>query len=176
MFLGTTSDHDHAYWRGLIDQGISDHVRGLDEKHPGWETWSRRFVGNHEDGYFTSDIKRAMGIHASLTGTSYEWRLLRRNPKHKSIWHTILKFRAPLLVVGMATEREVRGDKRALEKAECWRGGILHAICIRDGKLLDPGLRGPMDIEPNMSKAILQLRGRLRRIVKVYHGGFNQSN
>ena len=74
MFLGTTSDHDHAYWKGLIDQGISDHVRALDKKHPGWETWSRRFVGNHEDGYFTSD------------------------------WHKILKFRAPLLVVGMATE------------------------------------------------------------------------
>ena len=157
MAINDTSNY--SYWKDLVDDGIESHKMYLVTTYPDYcasdPDYPSRQTGNATTGYLPSDILRAL----KASGRRYTWKSLKNSDKS---FKSILRNKNSLVVIGVPTESHLKSDKKLLVKAQTMRGSNLHAICIKGGILMDPGLRKPSRLSD------FGLRKSVRRIKYAY--------
>ena len=153
----------YAYWLDLFNHGVSIHQSYLRERYPEHTDWNLQQTGSRIGGYLPSDVLRAL----KLSGKRFVWQALSGVQK---TYPSLCRSKKILVVIGIASPPELKGNVQLLRRSEHYRGGSQHAVCIRDGMLYDPGLRRPARL------TVSNLRKSLRRIRKVYEFKIDNDN
>ena len=155
-FLIAAGETDrYTEWKSRIDEGIEEHRQFCIGKYPDHPEWCEKQVGSAAHGYLPSDILRGL----KKSGKKFTWKRL-IGPA--TSFTRLLKRKEILVITGVATESDIKTNMEALEKAEHRRGGQLHAVCLYNGTLYDPGQAKARRVSPQ------KLRAAIRRIRRVY--------
>lgn len=153
MAIGEENKYD--YWKDMIHKGITNFHDNLQLRYPNYSNWNSTQTGSEEKGYYPSDLLRAL----KLSGRSFVFTQI---PKDQKTFTALGKSPEKLLLIGPATESDLKACPKKLKIAESWRGGSLHAVCINRKYLLDPGLKRPQRLNS------YSLRRSIRRIKSAY--------